>query len=133
MCKFRISVMLCACQDPACSRKTDDLGQLESEVMQQHGGHILWIRTYLREGPMCLDYFTNEDPNRLVVRYGMDQNNGNSKQDCKNRVIIIDPAIKRCIVMCDPCRAYCELGPPSPGSIKSQEEYIDFSRVNEEI
>ncbi|KAH6605768.1 hypothetical protein Trco_004921 [Trichoderma cornu-damae] len=103
MCKFRISVTLCACRDPACVRKTGDFGQLDSEVMQKHGGHILWISTYLREGPMCLDYFVNEDPDRIVVRYGMDQNNGNSKQDCKNRVFIIDPDTKRCLIMCDPC------------------------------
>lgn len=129
MCKFRISVTLCACQDPACIKKTSDLGQLESEVMQKHGGHILWISTYLREGAMCLDYFINEDPDRIVVRYGMDQNNGNSKQDCRNRIFIIDPDIKRCFVMCDPCRAFCDIGPPSPGSTKSQE----YMPVNQQV
>ncbi|KAL6875080.1 hypothetical protein J3F83DRAFT_729796 [Trichoderma novae-zelandiae] len=121
MCKFRITVTLCQCTDPACRMRNDAFGQLESEAMQKHGGHILWISTYLRDGPMCLGYFTNEDPERLMVRYGMDAKNGNSKQDCKNRVFVIDAEVKRCLVMCEPCKDTCDLGPPSPGSVKSQE------------
>ncbi|TFB06707.1 hypothetical protein CCMA1212_000622 [Trichoderma ghanense] len=120
MCKFRITVTLCQCTDPACRMRNNAFGQRESEAMQKHGGHILYINTYLREGPMCLGYFTNEDPERLVVRYGMDEKNGNSKQDCKNRTFVIDPAVTRCVVMCGPCRDVCDIGPPSPGSVKSQ-------------
>lgn len=133
MCKFRISVTLCACHDPTCRKRTNDFGQLDSEVMQKHGGHILWISTYLREGPMCLDYFINEDPDRIVVRYGMDKNNGNSKQDCKNRIFIIDPDFTRCFIMCDPCKDICDLGPPSPGSTKSQEYHPVNESTKEEI
>ncbi|KAK5995472.1 hypothetical protein PT974_03880 [Cladobotryum mycophilum] len=113
MCQFKIEVQLCGCRDSNCTQRPSTLNQNESQFLRKTGGHVFKIVTYFRTGPLCIDSFSNEDPNRLTLYYGMDPKNANSKQDCKNRTFKIDPNSKHLDVTCDECKKKCTQPPLS--------------------
>lgn len=53
---------------------------------------------------MCIGYFINDDPNRLVVKYGLDPNNTNRRQDCKKRTFCIEADQQRHKNTCRACK-----------------------------
>ncbi|OAA77913.1 hypothetical protein LEL_04736 [Akanthomyces lecanii RCEF 1005] len=72
--------------DRKCKLKVAELG----ETYDTHAGHIEQVTTVFRTWkPACLGMFTNNDPDRLLVQWGMDPDNANSKQDCKNARYVI--------------------------------------------
>ncbi|PHH62777.1 hypothetical protein CDD81_6669 [Ophiocordyceps australis] len=85
MCTYDLNVVLCGCRDPACKQRDAELDQWLTEP-----GHVLEVCWYYRISGLCLGSFYNHDPNRLVVRLGMDPRNGNSTQDCTNKKIDFD-------------------------------------------
>ncbi|KAJ6441094.1 Fungal specific transcription factor [Purpureocillium lavendulum] len=85
MCLFEMRLILCGCEDPECRQREPQLVGVLAE-----NGHPLKINWYYRRGRMCTGYFTNRDPNRLVVRLGLAADNTNSTMDCTNKVIRIE-------------------------------------------
>jgi hypothetical protein len=103
MCKFTLNVVLCRCEDFDC-KKRDFTLDANREV---YTGHVTAVYGCYRDGPMCMDYFNNEDSDRLLVKLGMDPNNGNSKQDCKNKKLCIG-RFQRDESICEDCLKHCD-------------------------
>lgn len=99
--------------DRKCKLKVAELG----ETYDTHAGHIEQVTTVFRTWkPACLGMFTNNDPDRLLVQWGMDPDNANSKQDCKNaRYVIPDKSPQVFDRCCERCKVLCEWeGSPVP-------------------
>ena len=102
MCTFEMRVILCGCEDPGCKQKESELaGFLKEE------GHPIKLNWYYRQGPLCTGYFRNDDPNRLVVRLGMDPKNANSRMDCTNKIIKVEEYPERSTLICGECKKHC--------------------------
>ncbi|OAR02366.1 hypothetical protein LLEC1_05690 [Akanthomyces lecanii] len=105
MCEYEIYARLCACNDRRCKLKVTELGEDEDT----YEGHIIKVLTCYRISQTCLGMFTNTDPDRPLVKFGMLPENGNSKQDCKNAVYYFSektPPVcvkvyKACLLVCD--------------------------------
>lgn len=103
MCKYKLSVVLCGCQDPSCKLRTVEL--------QEHNlnspGHVISINKYFRVSSLCLGWFVNNDPNRLVVKWGLRENQSNSKIDCTNRELRYLTELQRVQAVCRDCLKHC--------------------------
>ncbi|OAA69497.1 hypothetical protein ISF_02767 [Cordyceps fumosorosea ARSEF 2679] len=113
MCEFEISAVYCPCMDVYCKQKITALG----ETQFTHAGHIGKVVTCFRTGkPLCMGTFRNTDPDRLLVRHGMDPNNANSTQDCKKaRFTISEKLPDMHLDVCEPCKERCQwFGNPLP-------------------
>lgn len=106
MCRFRIKVMLCGCRDYDCRQINPTLNE-DNPSNHWDSGHVIKIMSYYRDGPMCMEYFVNRDPERLVVKYGVDPNNTNSVQDCKRRVFRLEMEQVRSATICSACKKTC--------------------------
>ncbi|PHH72545.1 hypothetical protein CDD82_5925 [Ophiocordyceps australis] len=102
MCTYDLNVVLCGCRDPACKQRDAELDQWLTEP-----GHVLEVCWYYRISGLCLGSFYNHDPNRLVVRLGMNPRNGNSTQDCTNKKIDFDEPCERWPTRCPLCVLKC--------------------------
>ncbi|KOS18237.1 hypothetical protein ESCO_002764 [Escovopsis weberi] len=109
MCKFKILVDLCGCRSPTCHQRPEALDQQKSDLLAREGGHIYRVISCFRISGLCIDTFSNSDPSRLLVRYGMDPENRNSMHDCASarKAFVIDPESRRLSFMCDACRRGC--------------------------
>lgn len=98
MCTFRLQIKICLCDDWGCKAMDPEID--ERALLDGISGHIRWLESYYRDSGMCLDYFENNDPDRLVVRLGLDKDNSNSKMDCKNKSFVVGE--------CSPDEGICE-------------------------
>lgn len=107
MCVFELWVEQCLCNDRKCKLKVTALGENE----ETYQGHIVQVITCFRRGRTCMGMFTNTSPDRPLVKLGkMREENGNSKQDCKDAVYVYpdekEPRISAevcvaCLLVCD--------------------------------
>ncbi|KAI9147643.1 hypothetical protein HJFPF1_12673 [Paramyrothecium foliicola] len=102
MCNFDLHVILCGCKDWNCKMRE---AQFNSKS-KPHAGHVKQIYGCYRNGPMCIKHFDNNDPHRLLVRWGMDASNGNSTQDCEDATYSIT-GFRNDTVACQDCLAIC--------------------------
>ncbi|CAH0054858.1 unnamed protein product [Clonostachys solani] len=108
MCTFRLQIEQCGCNDVECKQLNPEIQDDNFENVES-GGHTLRVIEYYRISGMCMGWFINEDPNRMMVaRYGMNPNNGNSKQDCKNKVLKFDNARYYSTEICEACKQTCK-------------------------
>ncbi|CAH0025920.1 unnamed protein product [Clonostachys rhizophaga] len=108
MCTFRLQVKMCLCNDIECKQINPDIQDDKFENVES-GGHVLEVIEYYRISGMCMDWFINEDPDRMMVKkYKMDPNNGNSKQDCKNKVFKYDEDRYLSEFICKDCVGKCK-------------------------
>lgn len=104
MCTFEFKVLLCGCECPICAQR----GTSKLEKYLPRSGHIIRITSVRRISGMCLGWFINTDPNRLVVRWGYPAENGNSKPDCNvAKKITFHRDFER-TTFCDACLKTCE-------------------------
>ncbi|ODA77589.1 hypothetical protein RJ55_07218 [Drechmeria coniospora] len=101
---FQVRLILCGCEDPNCTQREPELVGVLKEV-----GHPIKISQYYRVGGMCTGYFRNTDPDRMVLRHGMDANNANTIQDCIDKVIEIEDHPERCTLKCQNCIEMCKI------------------------
>ena len=106
MCEFEVHAVYCLCMDRKCKLKVTELG----ETYDTQSGHIEKVVTVFRTyKPTCLGMFTNNDPDRLLVQWGMDPANANSTQDCKNaRYVIAEKSPEVYADCCEKCKTLCE-------------------------
>ncbi|VUC21277.1 unnamed protein product [Clonostachys rosea] len=108
MCTFRLLVEQCGCNDIECKQMNPEIQDDKFENVES-GGHVYRVVEFYRLSGYCMGYFSNKDPNRMMVaRYGMDPNNGNSTQDCPNKVFVFDEKRYYSDRVCEACRATCE-------------------------
>lgn len=106
MCLFRIKVVICGCNDIDCKELNPEIEDDQAENLP-HGGHVVRVTEYYRESGICLGWFINKDPDRLIVRYGLDPRNSNSRQDCKNKTFLYDKRMERLLIVCKECQEKC--------------------------
>lgn len=127
MCEFEVWAVYCPCMDTMCKLKVTELG----ETYKTHAGHIAQVTTVFRTWkPTCLGMFTNNDPERLLVQWGMDPDNANSTQDCRNaRYVIREKSPQVFEECCDRCQVLCEWqGSRVPSVVGSGPRAEDFKR-----
>ncbi|KAH7322719.1 hypothetical protein B0I35DRAFT_476640 [Stachybotrys elegans] len=107
MCTFRLQVTVCGCGDAKCKQRNPEIQDDQWEVLPQRG-HIVKVHSCFRDGPYCPDFFMNEDPDRLMVRYGMRPDNANSKLDCKSKKFILANGYKEMEQVCRECAEQCD-------------------------
>ncbi|CAG9974009.1 unnamed protein product [Clonostachys byssicola] len=118
MCTFRLLVEMCYCNDIECSQINPDVQDDKFDNVES-GGHVIRVVEYYRISGVCMDWFINEDPDRMMVKqYGMDPLNGNSKQDCKNKVFKYDKERYHSESVCEACVKNCT----QPGQEKEKSE-----------
>lgn len=110
MCKFRLQVEQCGCNDVECKQINPEIQDHKYENLET-GGHIIRVTEYYRTSGVCLGWFINEDPNRLMVRYGMDPDNGNSKVDCPEKEFVFDEKRFFSDEICEVCQKTCTQPP----------------------
>ena len=94
--------MLCGCEDATCKQQEPELAGFLMEP-----GHPILLSWYYRKGGLCTGYFLNDDPNRLVVRLGMDPCNANSRMDCTKKIIKVEEEPERSTLTCADCSQCC--------------------------
>jgi hypothetical protein len=67
------------------------------------GGHVVRVIWCFRVGGMCIGNYTNDEPDRLLVKYGMDPGNTNSRVDCIDMQFTFDAKKERKPSMCAEC------------------------------
>lgn len=103
MCIFEYKVLLCGCESPTCKQRTSH--PLEKSLPT--AGHIIRITQVYRVSGICMGWFNNTDPNRIVVRWGFPAENKNSTQDCKDKKFTFNRHLERGR-FCDACLWTCE-------------------------
>jgi hypothetical protein len=104
MCVFEYKLLLCGCESASCPQRTKNT--IEDNLPEP--GHIIRITQVYRISGICMGWHINEDPNRLVVRWGYPADKGNGKQDCsENYVYTFNSNFERGH-FCPACLRTCE-------------------------
>lgn len=105
MCTFEYKVLLCGCENADCPQRTKR--SIEANLPARVPGHILRITQVYRVSGLCLGFFYNTNPNRLVLRWGFPADNSNSTQDCKSKKFMFHKEFERGH-FCDKCLETCD-------------------------
>ncbi|ATY64935.1 hypothetical protein A9K55_005305 [Cordyceps militaris] len=120
MCKFLLEVVYCLCNDRHCKHKVKKLGESEHTAP----GHVARIDTCQRKA-RCLQTFTNNKPDRLLVKHGMRPEDGNSKPDCPVARYVLKIIPSKELYPCPKCQADCQWNGSPPPSVSDDSDVSD--------
>lgn len=109
MCTFRLTAAMCGCMDFHCKMRSPALQ--EEEFDGRPLGHVIAVTSIYRISGLCLGSFTNKDPNRTMIRFGLREDNPNSTLDCTEKKFVYGDCngliSERTRVICQECQLIC--------------------------
>lgn len=104
MCNFTLAVIYCKCIDKYCRKKAKVFGE---DQFTPNGHIIKVIQCFERQGESCGGRFTNTDPKRPLVKYGVNPAAENSTFDCIAPQYYIEEK-RRTEELCETCAKRCQ-------------------------